>query len=100
MLVHDCVQRIDGVFACERTLAGQHFEQDRAQGKEVGTAVGLTALNLFGREVAGGPEQDSGERRRAAGAPCGFRREFRDAEVEDLGHAGPVRKTFSGLRSR
>jgi hypothetical protein len=80
-----------------RTHAGQHLEQDRAQSKEVGTAVGLTALNLFGREIAGGSQQNSGERRCAAVAPYGVRCKFRDPEIEDLGYAHPCEKDILGL---
>ena len=98
--MHDCVQRVDGVLACERALAGQHFEQDRAEGKQVGTAVSLTALNLFGRQVAGGPQKDSGERRRAAGAPSASGASFAIPKSRILVMPARVRKTFSGLRSR
>ena len=95
--MHDCVQRIDGVFACESPLARQHFEQDRAQGKQVGTAICLTALNLFGREVAGGPKEDSSECRRTAVASYGIWRKFRYAEIEDLGDARTREKDILGL---
>src|SRR4029450_8163041 len=74
-----------------------HFKQDRAQSKKVGTAVGLAALNLFGRQVAGGPQKDSSERRRAAVAPYGFRRKFRNPEIENLGYARAREKDMLGL---
>ncbi len=39
------------VLPAERVHTGQHLEQDDTERKDVGTGVGLPALDLFGRHV-------------------------------------------------
>jgi hypothetical protein len=42
--------------ALEGALPAQHFKQDRAEGKDVGTIVDGHAANLFRRHVPGGAD--------------------------------------------
>ena len=86
IIVQDGVERVDGVLARERALAGRHLEQHRSQREEIRPAVDGVSADLFRRQVAGRPEQHARQRREAVGhgrAVC----QFGDPEIKNLGHA-------------
>ena len=56
----DVGENVGRGFADEGLFAGKHFEQDAAEGPDVGAAVEWFAFGLFGRHVGGGAENDAG----------------------------------------
>jgi hypothetical protein len=63
----------------------EHFVYHRAEGEEVGAGIDGLAVDLFGRHVARGADDDAGHRRVGKAVGTGERRlQLRHAEVEDL----------------
>ena len=56
---------IGHVVTCERTLAGQHFEQHAAERPDVGALVDRLAARLLGTHVGGGAEDHAAPSSRA-----------------------------------
>ena len=84
---------VGGRLAVEGTLAGNHFVQDGAEGKDVGTGVGGFTAHLLGRHVADSAHDQTGFGSRLHGwrvgaVGRGFRaRELRETEVQNLDSA-------------
>ena len=92
ILFQDGAHGLDGGFAVEGALAGEHLIENGAEGEDVGARVGGLAANLFGRHVAGGAHHGSGfggglDGGRVAGEIGFGARDFGETEVENLGPA-------------
>ena len=87
VLAQDC-QRCGGV---EDDLAGEHLEENAAEGVNVGACVSVLACRLFGRHVVGSSHHDAcgrhGRQRLATG----------NTEVRDLGDAVGIDQDVLGL---
>jgi hypothetical protein len=51
LVAQDRAHHARGAFGVERLEAGHHFEQHRAEGKDVGARVDLAPVDLLGRHV-------------------------------------------------
>ena len=85
------MQRVDRVLACERALAVIISNRIDPSANRSARAS-ASALNLFRRQISSCSQQDAGQRGGAVPPPRGFRRELRDAEIQNLGDAGAGEK--------
>ena len=84
LLVDRRVQNRDHGVAGERGPAGEHLEQDRAGGEQIGAAVERLAERLFGRHVARRPHHGAGAREIVGAGDLLVHGRARQAEVEQL----------------
>jgi hypothetical protein len=93
LVFEDRAEQARARLAFKRGAAGQHLEQQRAEGEDVGTRVGFEPFDLFRRHVLEGPEDrplrsQIGRRRRLHGEAArrdDGRGALGEAEVEQLG---------------
>ena len=96
LLVQDAAENLHGRFACEQSLASQHFINNHAKRPDVGALVRRLALGLLGSHVRRRPENGArlrradGQRRRVLRIAVARRRRFhgfRQAEIQNLDDA-------------
>ena len=77
--------------ASEGSLAGEHFVEGRARGKDVGARIHRLAFRLFRRHIRGRPHDGVGHRDRCGGhgavAHRNRGRQLRQSKIEDLDDA-------------
>ena len=107
--VGDGVHRVEGGFALERKLRGDHLVEDGAEGEDVAAAVELLPASLLGAHVAERAHHRPGDRLGPAAGQgpgeVGGRRgplgagleQFGQAEVEEFGVAVPRDHDVVGL---
>ena len=100
-----------GSFATKRKRAGSHFVDHGAKGKKIGAAVEILAANLFGRHIRDGAHGAAGtgkvlgglgrlgsvELRARSGRAAFGKRDFGQAEIENLGVTALGHKNICGL---